>query len=494
VCEDADMTRDRQTDPLKALARVASVLRSSRTERTTLRRALDAARIAGIEGLAITEGHTPIAAAPEGFVPAPDPHDRFVTSLHRGHLEATGPDLRTEPLPTYLETLANLISQAMAAQERVDRTRHEFRSLFGSFPAAVAMQRHGLVNVANNAWNVLTGGVTVGQSVVGWILEEDRDRAARAIERVLPEPVEVRLAYDPTRWVELEATTQMAFDGQQVGLVVAREITDQRSSQARRAIHDRLETMRFVTAGTAHALENPLTALTANLDLARRRVAPSREPGSAELAAELADAAEAAERLQHLVHDLRSLGQPPGGAPGHVDVRRVVDLAVGLTRSHLGHRCHVERHYDDVPPVVGRADGLGQVMVALLHNAAEAFARRDAQSGIPVEERPSHTLEIWIRSRTSEVLIEVGDDGPGVPDELRTGLFEPFVGHGTGLGLTLAREIVESLGGSLSWDDRSGQGSLFRVRLPVAQLPRTTPTPEVGRRSAAGCWWWTTSP
>ncbi len=467
------MPHDRQSDPLKALARVAQVLRASRIESSTLRRGLEAARIAGISGLAVTEapGRRPLAADPVGFDPADEELRCWSTSLHRGLLEAAGPDLRTPPYPTYLEALAALLSQAMRSQERVEATRQEFRSLLASFPAAIAMHRNGMVTYVNRPWTVLTGGVNVGESAIGWVLEQDRERAARAVERAESDPVVVRLSYDPTRWVEVEATTQMAFDGQEVSLVVAREITDQRAARADDAIQDRLDTTRWITSGIAHGLNNPLTALMANLEVAVRRIEKhgGDQPWTRELVEELNDTREAAERMRISIRDLRDLGREPGPKSEPVDLRRVVDGALGVTHRLLGHRCRVERHYEDVPPVLGRADGLGQVMVALFQNAAQAFARQDAASELPSSERPLHVLEIWIRRRGRHVNVEVADDGPGVPREMEAGLFEPFVGTGRGLGLALAKRIVDGLGGTISYDARSGHGSLFRVGVPIAE-------------------------
>ena len=433
-------------------------------------------------GLAITDGpdRLPLASHPAEFTPAVDDPQRSSRHLHRGHLEATGHDLRSEPFKSYLDGLAAVFSQAMWSQERVDSTRQEMRTLFGTFPAAIAMSRNMGVTFVNSAWTVLTGGVNVGQSVVGWILERDRPRAARAIEKATPEPVMVRLAYDPSRWVELDASTQMAFDGQQVSLVVAREVTDQRAVRANRAIRDRIDTTRFVTSGVAHELNNPLTAMMANLEVAARRVHEKvrAEPWTRELASDIAEAQEAAEAMRKAIRDLRDIGREPGQHSEPVDIRLVVDGALAIARRMLGHRCRIERHYDDVPSVLGRADGLGHVMVALLRNAADAFARDDAESSRPASERPSHSLQIWIRRRQRQVTVEIADDGPGVSPEVEESLFEPFEGHGYGLGLTLSRRIVEALGGTLRYEPRNGRGALFRIALPVAEAYDTPAEPE----------------
>ncbi|MEN0063746.1 MAG: hybrid sensor histidine kinase/response regulator [Myxococcota bacterium] len=483
------MSRDRQTDPLKALARVADALRSSRVDAPSLRRTLDAARIQGIAGIAITYGpeRVLVVASPSDFVVRTKDPGRWSSKLHRGHLEATGPDLRTEPFQSYLEALKNLLSHAMRSQERVDGTRERFRDLLGSFPAAVAMQRHGVMTYVNPAWTELTGGVNVGQSAVGWIFEHDRDQAALAVERAASEPLMVRLGHDPTRWVEIEASSRMAFDGQEVGLLVAREITERRTAHAKRAIRDRILTTRRITSGIGHELNNPLTAVMANLEVALRRLRDRPDdPFASRLQAELADAKEAAERMRLTIRDLRDLVRDHGTEPQPIDVRNVVDRALSITHRVLGHHCQVERHYEEVPPVLVRSDGFGHVMMALFQNVGEAFARMDGQTLRSGGSRPSHRLDIWIRRRGRHVSIEVGDDGPGVMPEIVPGLFQPFVGHNTGLGLTLAKDIVEAVGGTIRYDDRGGSGALFRVSLPIAEpyalaLEPVADVPDVGR-------------
>jgi two-component system, NtrC family, sensor kinase len=94
----------------------------------------------------------------------------------------------------------------------------------------------------------------------------------------------------------------------------------------------------------------------------------------------------------------------------------------------------------------------------LLVNAVEAVGRNGA-------------ISLDARDRDGAVEIEVADSGPGVPAELRTRIFEPFFttrARGTGLGLPIARQIVEAHGGKLDVGERRGGGACFTVRLPKA--------------------------
>jgi signal transduction histidine kinase len=146
-----------------------------------------------------------------------------------------------------------------------------------------------------------------------------------------------------------------------------------------------------------------------------------------------------------------------------------VDLHEGLetTLTVLGYKLkhtsiEVVRDYDrTLPRLTVRGSELNQVWTNLLDNAIDALGEQG-------------TIAIATRADGNCVVIEIADDGPGVPDELAGRIFDPFfttkdVGHGTGLGLATARRIVvDRHDGSLTLDSRPGR-TVFSVRLPLTQ-------------------------
>jgi signal transduction histidine kinase len=113
----------------------------------------------------------------------------------------------------------------------------------------------------------------------------------------------------------------------------------------------------------------------------------------------------------------------------------------------------------DLPRVYGFGSEINQVWEKLVDNAIDAAGR-------------SGHVTVAAMSRGDSVLVRVTDDGPGIPEEHRARLFDPFfttkpVGHGTGLGLDLARRVVQFHHGDLDFTSEPGR-TVFRVRLPVS--------------------------
>jgi signal transduction histidine kinase len=222
-------------------------------------------------------------------------------------------------------------------------------------------------------------------------------------------------------------------------------------------------------------LAPPLAAAGVDLDWCERAAqvlpAAALEPGLDWVASTfsttmlLAEVKESTRRISELVSAVRSYSQLDRGSV------QAVDLTEGLesTLLMLGHKLRagvtVLRDYGtDVPRVEALAGELNQVWTNLIDNAV------DAMDG-------TGTLTLRTRLDGAQVVVEIGDTGPGMPPAVAARAFEAFfttkdVGKGTGLGLDIARRIVvENHGGSIEIDPRPG-GTVLRVRLPLRRPSR----------------------
>ncbi|HVU50319.1 MAG TPA: HAMP domain-containing sensor histidine kinase [Polyangia bacterium] len=234
---------------------------------------------------------------------------------------------------------------------------------------------------------------------------------------------------------------------------------------------DRLASASVLAAGLAHEIASPLGALLGALDSIERRVRELRRRDGAaardvdELAEELEIATESTSAITDLVHDFQSfLRAGPEADPGVADVQKAVERALRLARARLRAVAHVEVELRAAPLVHARASRIVQVVLNLVLNALEALASR---------ERSQNRLTVRVDVAAGRALIEVSDNGPGLPRESVERLFEVGVARrvgraSSGLGLPISRELVRKMGGEITVSSLPGAGTTFLVSLPPA--------------------------
>ena len=227
-----------------------------------------------------------------------------------------------------------------------------------------------------------------------------------------------------------------------------------REHQARAefARHFGLLNLGTMAGGLAHELSNPLNTLILQIEML------SKDPHSAGKRMEKLHAN--LDRMRNILEAMRNGARLSGGERRSVDLAREADLAFTLMEAKLRNKAALVRAYAELPPVYCQPTLLGQVLVNLLANAADAVATR-----------PDPRIALRVRREGALALIEVEDNGPGVPDDLREKIFRPFFSTkgdlGNGLGLWISSEIVRVHGGSLSVQKGSWGGALFQVALPI---------------------------
>lgn len=216
-----------------------------------------------------------------------------------------------------------------------------------------------------------------------------------------------------------------------------------------------------LAAHVAHEVRNPLNAIMLNADLLEEEVRRCDCAGAGEAGVLIATVQQEAERLQRLTDEYLAFARPPSPALGQHSLNAVVDDLTHLvreeaTRQGVAVAADMSR---DCPCGVFDPQQMKQAALNLVRNAIQAMP-----DGGRV------TLATAVRPDGS-VALSISDTGPGVPDEQRCRIFEPFYttkANGTGLGLPLAMHIARDHGGDLEVENLAPVGARFTITLPPA--------------------------
>jgi PAS domain S-box-containing protein len=223
---------------------------------------------------------------------------------------------------------------------------------------------------------------------------------------------------------------------------------------------ERLATLGELAAGVVHELNNPLTSITVYAEyLVRKLESAGTEPTDVE---KLRRIGASAQRILRFSRDLVQYARPSGKESESIDLAGVVRQSVSICE-HLVERGGITLNVEVDPelPVIQAVGGqLEQVLINLITNAVHA-----------VESGGTVTVRAQVGDEAN-VVIEVADSGPGVPETDRDRIFEPFFttkpdGKGTGLGLPIVRNIVEQHRGQISVGRSDLGGAAFRVVIPI---------------------------
>jgi signal transduction histidine kinase/CheY-like chemotaxis protein len=274
------------------------------------------------------------------------------------------------------------------------------------------------------------------------------------------------------RWAIFTAMPVALEDGR--GAVVTFvDITDRRAAEKERealgqrvAEAERLASLGTLAAGLAHEINNPLTFLLGNLELALIGDEIPRH-----LRQQLTDARDGGARI---VRDIGAFSRQDTARVAPFDVGTALEEAIRLTGSQHRHRATLELDVDPGCTALGQEWRAVQVFVDLLSNAALACGEGSPES---------NRIGIAARVDGKDVVVRIEDDGCGMDADAVARAFVPFfttrsVGAGTGLGLSISHGIVRGMGGSIELESESGVGTAVTVRLPRSEAaPAPAPPP-----------------
>jgi signal transduction histidine kinase len=185
-----------------------------------------------------------------------------------------------------------------------------------------------------------------------------------------------------------------------------------------------------------------------------------------DVSALMAESREGIVRVRKIVQDLKDFSHVDARKEWQwADLHRGLESTLNIVNNEIKYKADVVKSLGRLPEVQCLPSELNQVFMNLLVNAAHAI------------HKPRGTIHLRTGAGENDVWVEIEDDGCGITGENLTRIFDPFfttkpVGKGTGLGLSLSYGIVQKHGGRIDVDSRVGQGTRFRVTLPVRQEGR----------------------
>ena len=247
--------------------------------------------------------------------------------------------------------------------------------------------------------------------------------------------------------------------GRVLNFVTAERDTTHETQIRDQLIHnERLAAVGQLVAGVAHELNNPLQSIVGFSDIL---MMSERRP---DVRNDLEQVQASARRAANIVRNLLAFVRRSSAERAKADLNDIVQSTVALRRYELVTTGIVleEQYADDLPSVLVSREEIQQIILNLILNAEQAMRREHPQGRLSIR---------TVRIGTSEVAVEIQDDGPGVPPALSGKIFEPFfstkdVGQGTGLGLSLALGIAQAHDGHLVLVP-TATGACFRLTLPI---------------------------
>ncbi|MGH7547443.1 MAG: sensor histidine kinase, partial [Gemmatimonadales bacterium] len=326
-------------------------------------------------------------------------------------------------LRQHLEQLSNSVTLARRADTYLRYYAGGFAAVVLIFGALVVV---AAIRLAGHLSRQLSRPI---DELVGW---------TRLIRRRMPLP-----AGPPTRGApEFEALRQALRE-----LATALDAAREKELEA-----ERLRAFREVARRVAHEIKNPLTAMRIALDQLQR--SGGRADGRTVVALDVM-AAET-ERLERLAQEFAEFGRLPEGPKSEVDL---VELLMDLSRTAVPPTVEASLRANGSPcTMLGHYDPLRRAFANLLRNASEAMGGRGR-------------IEIEVNQDGRGLVVRIVDHGPGIPEELRLRVFEPYFTtkrDGTGLGLALVRQTIEAHGGTITLSATPGGGATFSVVLSVS--------------------------
>ena len=371
--------------------------------------------------------------------------------------------------------------ELVQANRQLDERRNFIETVLSGVSAGViGLDKNGCINLANTSANSLLSidlDTEIGKKI-GDVLPEFGDLITQAYAKpgfLIEEQVSIRRNGRPSMFfVRLAADV---VSSEIMGFVVTfDDITELMAAQRKAAWSD-------VARRIAHEMKNPLTPIQLSAERLRRKYLAEVKTDPDTFANCTDTIIRQVGDIGRMVDEFSSFARMPRPVMSSINLVSVCREALVLPRSAHS-KIRFEAKVPDKPIwISGDPRQLSQVMTNLVQNAIDAIEsrRRNAKAGDIFEGR----IEVRAYINEAEAIVEVLDNGKGLPLESRERLTEPYVttrAKGTGLGLAIVKTILEDHGARLKLEDRIGAGAHIEVRFPIQDQKIEVSTTDLGVR------------
>jgi PAS domain S-box-containing protein len=380
----------------------------------------------------------------------------------------------------YYEGTVEDITEKKKAKNELSRLNEFNTAIIDNAPVAIfTLDRNGIFTSANQALAIISDlGPKVEEKLIGfnWLKNPYTIKCglAKYIEKGLKgEPFQLwdfpYITYrgDRNLYMDFNGVPLKGKDGKIEGLLcIIEETTDRVKIRAKLMQETRMSAIGRLAAGIAHELNNPLATLVAHSELAGNCIKSfkgfkTKQPALEDLKAYLNIIEAQAFRCKNVTSDILSLPWKGGFETKSIDINKLLNNILEFTDIDQSNGKIKKEFNSPLPSIKGDIGALRQVFVNLIDNAADA-----------VEGRMDATIWIITKESDAGILVEVKDNGIGIPDSILEKIFEPFFTtkeskRGIGLGLWLCYEFISHMGGSIKAESKPGIGTTFFITLPI---------------------------
>ena len=400
----------------------------------------------------------------------------------RARLEELQAEIRTRTaeLNQQKENLSTVNSYLSRVNRDWENTKLRLETMFEAIPDTVALIDRNYTVVMTNSQD-FEAGQKCHRAFFGRERPCDDCRLSYIIKHKTPITVEVRHDDD---YFEVYALPIYNAENEVDGIIeFYRDITREKNFEKQLQQADKLASLGQLVSGIGHEINNPNQFIKGNIKIIQQalddmlpimddyyksnpelKVARLKYPFFREhIGTLIGDMAHGSERIKSIVEGLKGFARKDEGLLiDQVDVNTIIDASVRLTQNEVHKHADVVLELaSDLPVLTGNSQKIEQVLVNLIMNASQSFP--DNRRG---------RIEISSRLENGDVTVSVKDNGTGISERTLAKIFDPFyttrrARGGTGLGLAIVYRIVDEHGGSIRVSSKVGEGTEFRIALPV---------------------------